>query len=120
MDEPATRSWSDRLTPLAFVVLVLDLITFAFTVSGRNGEPVFSVISASLIVAGVIICRRLRRDARLAIAPQGLTLFAFDVGDESGLEERRCVLSFKHSDDPDGFFNVHFDGWAVDAVVRND
>ena len=58
MDEPTTRFWSDRLTPPAFVALLLDLISFAITISSRNGEPVFSVISASLIVLGLIICHR--------------------------------------------------------------
>jgi hypothetical protein len=60
MDEPATRSWSDRLTPLAFVALLLDVISFAFTISSRNGEPAFSMISMSLIVIGLVICRRRR------------------------------------------------------------
>ncbi len=58
MDEPTARSWSDKLTPLAFVALLLDVIAFAFTISSRNGEPLFSVISASFIVAGLVICRR--------------------------------------------------------------
>jgi len=64
MDEPTTRSWSDRLTPLAFVALLLDRIAFAFTISSRNGEPVLSLISASFIVAGLIICRRRRGTPR--------------------------------------------------------
>ena len=60
VDEPPAQSWSDRLTPLAFVALLLDVVSFAFTVSSRNGEPAFSLISMSLIVTGLIICRRRR------------------------------------------------------------
>ena len=60
----------------------------------------------------------LRND--IGLLPERFSLFGFDVGEASDLETGRCVLSFNHPDDPDGFFNVHFANWVVDTVVRND
>jgi hypothetical protein len=68
----------------------------------------------------VVAREALRSATTIRLTPDRFWLFAFDVGDESDLDDGRCALSFNHPDDPAGFYNVHFADWAVGTVVRND
>jgi hypothetical protein len=101
-----------------------DHVTIAFVASAKGpGAMHRSQINSAiqkLESLEAIAKEALRRHAPIGIAAELFTLFAFDVGDVSDLEVGRFDLSFSHPDDPDGFFNVHFDNWVVDTVVRND
>ena len=60
MDERPAQSWSDRLAPFVLIALLLDVISLVLTISSRNGEPAFSLISMILIITGLIVCHRRR------------------------------------------------------------